>query len=63
VSRDDAAFLAQVVDAIWARASRSPWRSDVERDAFKQEIDRARARYEALATGTPSGRRSGFDRP
>jgi len=62
VSRDDAAFLAQVVDAIWARASRSPWRSDVERDAFKQEIDRARARYEALATGTPSGRRSGFDR-
>ena len=45
VSKDDAKFLAEVVDAIWARASRSSWRSDGERDAFKQEIDRAKAVY------------------
>jgi hypothetical protein len=45
VSKTDAQFLAEVVDAIWARASRSPWRSDAERDRFKDEIDRARAVY------------------
>ena len=45
VSHADAAFLAEVVDAIWARADRGPWRSDAERAAFKNEIDRARARY------------------
>jgi hypothetical protein len=49
VSPEDAKFLADVVDAIWARASRSPWRSDAERDAFKTEIDRALAVYKGLA--------------
>jgi hypothetical protein len=51
VSRDDAKFLAEVVDAIWARASKSAWRSDAERDAFKREIDQARAVYLRLAGG------------
>jgi TolB protein len=49
VSKEDAKFLADVVDAIWARASRSSWRSDRERDAFKKEIDQARAVYAKLA--------------
>jgi hypothetical protein len=49
VSRDDAAFLVQVVDAIWARASKSAWRSDAERERFKREIDQARDVYARLA--------------
>ena len=49
VSKEDAKFLMDVVDAIWARAGRSSWRSDGERDAFKKEIDQARAVYAKLA--------------
>jgi hypothetical protein len=49
VSKSDAAFLAAVVDAVWQRASRSSWRSDAERDAFKKEIDAAHAAYAKLA--------------
>ncbi len=45
VSAADAKFLAEVVDAIWTRASRGPWRSETDRERFKQEIDRARAVY------------------
>ena len=40
VSQDDARFLAGVVDAIWARTMRSPWRSDAERDGV-QGADRS----------------------
>ena len=49
VSAEDAKFLGEIVDAIWARASRSPWRSDGERDGFKKQIDDARAVYSRLA--------------
>jgi hypothetical protein len=49
VSAADAAFLGAVVDAIWARASRASWRSPADRDAFKREIDAAKARYQRLA--------------
>ena len=49
VSKDDATFLAGVVDAIWTRVAKSNWRSDAERDAFKKEIDQARAVYAKLA--------------
>ncbi|HEX7777839.1 MAG TPA: CehA/McbA family metallohydrolase, partial [Vicinamibacterales bacterium] len=48
VSKEDAKFLAAVVDAIWARVSNSSWRSDAEREKFKQEIDQARAVYTKL---------------
>ncbi|HKW01720.1 MAG TPA: CehA/McbA family metallohydrolase [Vicinamibacterales bacterium] len=51
VSQDDARFLAGVVDAIWARTMRSPWRSDAERAAFKAQIDQAKAVYVKLAGG------------
>jgi Tol biopolymer transport system component len=49
VSAEDAAFLSAVVDAIWARASKASWRSDADRDAFRREIQTAKARYEQLA--------------
>jgi hypothetical protein len=49
VSREDAAFLMQVVDAIRARASKSSWRSDADRDGFLREIDEARGIYAKLA--------------
>lgn len=51
ISREDAKYLADVVDAIWLRASKSPWRTDAERDAFKREIDQAKAVYVKLAGG------------
>lgn len=50
VSRDDAAFLGEVVDAIKVRASRGFWRSDAEREAFLADLDRARAVYTERAT-------------
>ena len=49
VSREDAAFLVQVVEAIRARASKSSWRSDADREAFLREINEARTVYERLA--------------
>jgi TolB protein len=49
VNRDDAQFLAQTVDAIWARVERARWRSDAERARFRQEVDSARAVYARLA--------------
>ena len=51
VSKDDAKFLADVVDAIWARASRSEWRSEQEREKFHAEIEAAKAVYVKLAGG------------
>ena len=53
VSPADAKFLEAVVDAIWARASKASWRSAAERDAFKEEIDAAKAKYAALARMKP----------
>jgi hypothetical protein len=49
VSKADAAFLGEVVDAIKVRAMRGTWRSDAERDAFAFELDAARAVYTKLA--------------
>jgi hypothetical protein len=49
VKADDAQFLAQTMDAIWARVERSRWRSDAERDRFKAAVDSARAVYTRLA--------------
>ena len=50
VAQDDARVLVDVVDAIWTRADRAPWRSAADRERFKDEIDRARAVYLRLAT-------------
>ena len=50
VRAEDAQFLAQTVDAIWARVERSRWRSDAERNEFRAAIDSARAVYTKLAT-------------
>jgi TolB protein len=53
VKAEDAQFLAQTVDAIWARVERSRWRSDAERNAFKAALDSAKAVYTRLAAGVP----------
>ena len=44
----DVRFIAETIDAIWARVERSPWRSDAERDAFHAAVDQARAVYAKL---------------
>jgi len=50
-SPEDAIFLRDVVDAIWARVDgqRTRWRTPGEREKFKAAIDQARAVYEAIA--------------
>ena len=50
VSKEDAKFLVEVVNGIWERSGRGPWRSEAERVAFKREIDQARAVYVKLGT-------------
>ena len=51
-SAEDAAFLRDVVDAIWTRVDnpRTRWRTPAERDKFKAAIDQARAVYRDIAT-------------
>jgi len=50
-SADDAAFLAQAVDALWQRVQRTRWRSNAEREAFQAAVAEARRVYEAIAAG------------
>ena len=50
ISRADAAFLGEVVDAIRVRAGRATWPTDAERDHFLRELDAARAVYTQRAT-------------
>jgi TolB protein len=53
ISKADAAFLGEVVDAIKVRAQRGRWRTESERDAFLRELDDARAVYtERAAQGS-----------
>ena len=48
-SPDDARFLAEVTDAVWARVDRrNVWRSPAERDRFHAAIEKARAFYTTL---------------
>lgn len=49
VSSADAAYLAEVVEAIKARADRGDWRSASDRSAFMAELDEARRVYLARA--------------
>ena len=53
-SAEDARFLAEAVDAAWARARDGPWRSDAERARFRAAVDSARAVYERIATRATS---------
>jgi hypothetical protein len=46
---EDVDFLAQTVDAIWARVERARWRSDAERGRFRTAIDSAKAVYARIA--------------
>jgi hypothetical protein len=47
-SAEDARFLGQAVDAVWARVEKAPWRTTAERDRFHAEITRARAVYQRI---------------
>ena len=49
---EDVQFLSQTIDAIWARVERGPWRSDREKNAFKLDVDSARAVYAKIAAGS-----------
>ena len=49
VRAGDVQFLSQTIDAIWARAERSRWRSATERDQFKATLDSAKAVYARIA--------------
>ena len=51
VRPEDVQFLAQTIDAIWARVERARWRSDAERNAFRVDVDSARAVYARIAAG------------
>lgn len=55
VSAADANFLAQAVEATWTRVSRSPWRSDAERDLFHNRIEQAKAVYDRIAAESGGG--------
>ena len=48
-SRRGRAVPGETMDAIWTRVERSRWRSDAERDAFRAEVDSARAVYSRIA--------------
>ncbi len=70
-SAEDAVFLRDAVDAIWARvegqrgrpstsqgrpeAPDGRWRSPAEREKFKAAVDQARAVYEKIATSAGTG--------
>ena len=51
----DARFLAQVVDALWARldGQRARWRTPAEREKFKAAIDKARSVHLQIAGSNP----------
>lgn len=53
IKASDVQFLAETIDAIWARVERSRWRSDADRDAFRTAIDKAKAFYRSLVTSSP----------
>jgi TolB protein len=52
---EDVKFLGDTVRAIWARAEKSRWRSDAEREAFKAAVDRAAAVYEKVSAEASAG--------
>ena len=55
-SPEDAKFLADVVDALWARVDgqRARWRTPAEREKFRAAIDQARRLYQDLANANGS---------
>jgi hypothetical protein len=48
-SKEDARFFAQTMDAVLARVERGPWRTAAEQAAFRAEVEKAKAVYEAIA--------------
>jgi hypothetical protein len=50
VRAGDVQFLSQTIDAIWARAERSRWRSAAERAQFKATLDSAKSVYAGIGS-------------
>jgi TolB protein len=48
-SAEDARFFVQTMDAILARVERGPWRTPAEREAFRAQVEEARAVYAKIA--------------
>ena len=48
-SAEDARFFVQTLDAILARVERGPWRTPAEHDAFRAQVEEARAVYARIA--------------
>jgi len=48
-SAEDAKFLADAVDAIWARVERARWRTPAEKEKFHAAIEQARSVYQRIA--------------
>jgi TolB protein len=55
-SAADAKFLADAVDAMWARLQREQWRTAEERVTFTAAVDSARKVYLDIAAGTEPAR-------
>jgi hypothetical protein len=49
-SAEDAKFLGEAVDAVWAKVEHAPWRTTAERDRFHAELNRAREVYRQIET-------------
>jgi hypothetical protein len=54
-SAEDARFLGEAVDALWRRLDRrAPWRSEADRERFREGVERARAVYSEIAARSAS---------
>ena len=56
VKVEDVQFLAQTLDAIWARVERGRWRSAEEREKYRAMVDSGKRVYERILAGGESGR-------
>ena len=56
VKGEDVEFLAQTVNAIWARVERSRWSSEADRARFRAAVDSARLVYARLGELAGAGR-------
>ena len=51
-SPNDAKFLSDAIAALEQRVARAPWRTQAEHDAFDASLEKAKAVYDAIASGS-----------